>query len=165
MKKIAIFLGIVIAAILVLTLGSGLLVAIAYGIGWLVNLVTGFGTLPATALGLAGMFVFVFLVERVVRIIMSTPSYKSYADFDDEFDDEYDDDEFDDEYDEFDDFDDVVPDKLSPAEQEELDKIYAGIPRWRRPTKNPDFSSAKLDDRCPCGSGKKYKNCHGKNKK
>ena len=38
------------------------------------------------------------------------------------------------------------------------------VPRWRQPLKNPDFSNTKPDDRCPCGSGRKYKNCHGRGK-
>jgi preprotein translocase subunit SecA len=28
---------------------------------------------------------------------------------------------------------------------------------------SPDFSKAKRNDACPCGSGKKFKQCHGKN--
>jgi hypothetical protein len=165
MKIIALILGIFVAALLALILGSALLVAVAYGIGWLINLVTGFGMFPSTALGLAAMFILIFLVERILHGVTTAPTYPPYGD-DDEFD-EYDDDEYDDEFDdEFDDdFDYEPPAKLSPTAQDELDKIYAGIPRWRRPTKNPDFSTAKPDDRCPCGSGKKYKNCHGKNKK
>ena len=31
--------------------------------------------------------------------------------------------------------------------------------------RDPNFSNKKVgrNDPCPCGSGKKYKNCHGKN--
>ena len=44
---------------------------------------------------------------------------------------------------------------------EAINNRYAGIPCWRRSTRNLDFSKEKPDDRCPCGSGRKYKNCHG----
>jgi transposase-like protein len=39
------------------------------------------------------------------------------------------------------------------------------IYKWRRPSKNLDFSNAKPDARCPCGIGRKYKNCHGSKQK
>jgi|GEM_PF-902304 len=151
MKTIASFLGIVLAVILALAIGSGLLVLTAYGVGWAVSRITGFEIFQSTALGLAGILVFAFLFDRISNMFMSTPPFH-YSDDDDEYDD--DDDEFDDEYDE----------ELHRADQEELDKIYAAIPRWRRPTKNLDFSNVSPDDRCPCGSGRKYKNCHGKQK-
>lgn len=41
---------------------------------------------------------------------------------------------------------------------------YPGIPRWRQPLKKLDFTGAKPEDPCPCGSGRKYKNCHGAKK-
>lgn len=148
MKTIVIFLGIVFGAVLVLAIGGGLLALLAYGIGRLLNLVMGLESFQATALSLAGIFVFIILAERVFKAF--TPLAPGDFDDDDEFDDE-----FDGEYDEeFDDDD-------SAENMEALNKLYAGIPRWRRPTKNLDFSKAKPDDRCPCGSGRKYKNCHG----
>jgi hypothetical protein len=63
-------------------------------------------------------------------------------DYDDEYDDEYEDDE----------------------EDDEPPLIYPGIPRWRQPKKSQNFSKANPDDRCPCGSGRKSKNCHGTKK-
>jgi hypothetical protein len=164
MKTIAAFLGIILAALLALALGGGLLILIAYGVGWVISRSAGFEIFQSTALGLAGVFVFIFLVERLISAFAPLNSFGNYAS-DDEFDDE-DEDEFDDEYDdEFDDeFNGMAHDKLSPADQAELDKVYAAIPRWRRPTKNLDFSNTLPDHRCPCGSGRKYKNCHGKQK-
>jgi hypothetical protein len=144
MKTIVTFLGIVLGAVLVLAIGGGALALLAYGIGWVINLVMGLESFQATALGLAGIYVFIILAERVINAL--TPLAPGDFDDDDEFDGEYDE-EFED--------DDIAED------MEELNKLYAGIPRWRRPTKNLDFSKAKPDDRCPCGSGRKYKNCHG----
>ncbi len=128
-----------------LAVGGGLLVLMAYGVGWVVNLVMGLESFQATALSLAGILVFVILVDRVISNLTPINPYN----FED--DEEYEDDEMDD-Y-------EIVED------EEALNKLYAGIPRWRRPSKNLDFSNAKPEDRCPCGSGRKYKNCHGAKQK
>ena len=148
MKTIVTFLGIVLGAVLVLAIGGGALALLAYGIGWVINLIMGLESFQATALSLAGIYVFIILAERVINAL--TPLAPGDFDDDDEFDDEFDG-EYDEEFDEDD----------SAENMEALNNLYAGIPRWRRPTKNLDFSKAKPDDRCPCGSGRKYKNCHG----
>lgn len=144
MRTIGAFLGIVLLAILVLTIGGGLLVLMAYGLGWVINHVMGLEIFQATALGLAGIFIFIILADRVVH------AFTSLAPGDVEDDDEFEDEEF-----------DEMNDYGIVEDEEALDKLYAGIPRWRRPSKNLDFSNAKPDARCPCGSGRKYKNCHG----
>jgi hypothetical protein len=64
MRAIGTFLGFVLIAILVLAVGSGLLVLMAYGVGWVINLVMGLESFQATALGLAGILVFVILADR-----------------------------------------------------------------------------------------------------
>ncbi|MCJ7435829.1 MAG: SEC-C domain-containing protein [Anaerolineales bacterium] len=152
MKIIGTFLGIVLGAVLVLAIGGGALVLLAYGVGWVINLVMGLDSFQVTALSLGGIFVFIILAERVLNALM--PLAPGDFDDDEEFDDEYDG-EFDDEYD-----DEMDGDEIA-ENIEAINKLYAGIPRWRRPTKNLDFSKAKPDGRCPCGSGRKYKNCHG----
>jgi len=143
MKVIASFLGITLIAALVLFIGGGLLVLLAYGTGWVVNLLLGLEPFQATLLGLAGICVFIFLADRVWH--STTPLSPPVND------DEFDDDEDENESDDYDIFED----------EEEMDKLFAGIPRWRRPIKNLDFSNVHANDRCPCGSGRKYKNCHG----
>jgi len=158
MKTIAIFLGIVLAIFLALAIGGGLLVLTAYGAGWVISRITGFEIFQSTALGLAGILVFVFLIDRLLSAFAPLAS-SPFSNYDDDEDDEEEEDEFDEYDDEDDEFDDVIL-----KDQEELDKIYAAIPRWRRPTKNLDFSNTQPDHRCPCGSGRKYKNCHGKKK-
>lgn len=142
MKIIGTFLGIILIAALVLAIGGGLLALMAYGVGWVINLVMGLESFQATALGLAGILVFIILADRVINALSPISPY-NFED-DEEYDDE----------DEIDDYE-IVED------EEALNKLYAGIPRWRRPTKNLDFSNVKPEDRCPCGSGRKYKNCHG----
>jgi uncharacterized protein YecA (UPF0149 family) len=91
----------------------------------------------ATALSLAGMLAFGSLATRIFQTIMDTMPRPATADDDDEEED-YEDEDVDEE----------------PV-------IYPSIPRWRQPLKTPDFSNTRPDDRCPCGSGRKYKNCHG----
>jgi len=147
MRTIGTFLGIVLLAALVLTIGGGLLVLMAYGVGWVINQVMHLEPFQATALSLAGIFVIIILADRIIHAFSS----KAPASFED-------DDEFDDVFDEMDDYE-------IEEDEEALNKLYPGIPRWRRPSKNLDFSNAKPDDRCPCGSGRKYKNCHGSKKK
>jgi hypothetical protein len=146
MKGIVTLLGFVLAAVLLLALGGGLLVLLAYGVGWVVNLLMDLEPFQATMLGLAGIFTFIILVDRVVHAL--TPLTTPMDDF--EFEDDYED-EDEDESEEYEIFED----------EEEMDKAYAGIPRWRRPARSLDFSNVHDNDRCPCGSGRKYKNCHG----
>jgi hypothetical protein len=131
--------------VLVLAIGGGSLALLAYGMGWILNRVMGLESFQATALSLAGIFVFIILADRVFNAL--TPL--APVDFDD--DEEYD--EVDEENDDYE------------TDEEVLDNLYAGIPRWRRLTKNLDFSNVRPDDRCPCGSGRKYKNCHGAKQK
>jgi hypothetical protein len=139
MKTILVILLFVLAVFAALAIGGGVVVLLAYGVGWLLNFVMHFDPFQATLISLAGVLVFGILAERIWTAITSYPPFSSDYD-DDEYDYEYDDEEEDDD-------DESV--------------IYPGIPRWRQPLKNIDFSKAGPDDRCPCGSGRKYKNCHG----
>jgi hypothetical protein len=147
-KSIAILLGTILIAILALAVGGGLMVLLAYGVGWAIRLVLDIEPFQATLLGLAGILLFMVLVDRVVRAL--TPLSPPVNNFD-----------FEDDYDEDDDEDDGIEDYEIFEDEEALDKMYAGIPRWRRPNKTLDFSNVNANDRCPCGSGRKYKNCHG----
>jgi len=130
--------------------GGGIFLLMAYGLGWAINHLMGFDSFQATILALAAIFVFFMFFERILRALdLLSNNRHSPIDYDDEEDDEdYEDEEDDENY-------EIVED------EDMLDKLYAGIPRWRRPVKNLDFSNVKPDERCPCGSGRKYKNCHG----
>jgi len=138
---IATVLGFFLLVVLLLALGGGLLFLLAYGVGWAVNLVAHFDPFQVTIISLASICIFGFLAVNIWNAI--TASARNAEDYDDfDYDDEYDDDDED-------------------EEDDEPPLIYPGIPRWRQPLKSPDFSKAKPDDRCPCGSGRKFKNCHG----
>jgi SEC-C motif len=149
MKKIGMPILVALIALLVLAIGGGLFTLLAYGVGMVITRFTGLEPLPATVISMAGMFLFGILVERTFNSVMSIPSSLSE---DDEFDD-------------YEDEDDLDMDEDMGLSEKEMDEIFAGVPRWRRPLKTLDFSDVKPDDRCPCGSGRKFKNCHGKKTK
>ncbi|MCX6082209.1 MAG: SEC-C metal-binding domain-containing protein [Chloroflexi bacterium] len=147
MQLIGMILLLVILILVGVTVGGGVLVLVAYGLGWLLNHIMHLDPFQATALSLAGMLAFGSLATRIFQTIINTmPGPSSEDDEDDEEDeDEEDEDETDFEVEDV----DGVP------------VIYPSIPRERQSLKTPDFSNTRPDDRCPCGSGRKYKNCHG----
>ncbi len=143
MKTIFIISVIVIGLLLVVTLGGGLVLALAYGLGWLAMRVAPFTAFEATLLSLVAIALSAIAIVRVASTFISLSGLRlPNADTDDEEDEE------DDETDES----DGVTVRLN----------YPGIPAWRQPRKPIDFSNVNPDDRCPCGSGRKFKNCHGK---
>ncbi len=141
MRVILMILLIILAAFVVLAVGGGLLALLAFGLGRLLNLLMQIEPFQATIISLVSICIFGILAERAWRVVANPP-----APVDEDFD--YDDDEF---------FDDDEEDDDEPL-------VYPGVPRWRQPLKNIDFSNARPEDRCPCGSGRKYKNCHGMKK-
>jgi hypothetical protein len=149
MKNIGMPILVVLIVLLVLAIGGGLFTLLAYGVGMVITRFTRLEPLPATVISMAGMFLFGVLVERTFNSVMSIPRSLSE---DDEFDDDEDEDYLD-------------MDENMELSEKEMDDVFAGVPRWRRPLKTLDFSNVKPDDRCPCGSGRKFKNCHGKKTK
>ncbi len=129
----------VLGTILIVTIGGGLLILLAYGLAWLLNLLLHFDLFQMTLLSLAAITIAAIFLLRVVSTILPFTSVPSDSD-DDEYEDE-------------------------DEDEEEDDDQYSAIPRWRRPLKQTDFSNARPDDLCPCGSGRKYKNCHGRKPK
>ena len=144
MQLIGTILLLVILILIGVTVGGGILVLVAYGLGWLLNHVMHFDPFQATLLSLAGMLAFGFLASRIFQTIMDTISPSHVTSEDDEDDDED---------------EDGTEFKVEEVDKEPV--IYPSIPRRRQPLKNLDFSNTRPDDRCPCGSGRKYKNCHG----
>jgi hypothetical protein len=136
----------VILILIGVTVGGGILVLTAYGLGWLLNHVMHLDPFQATALSLAGMLAFGFLASRIFQTIMDTMAPSRVTSDDDEDGDEEDDED---------------ETEFDVEEVDEEPVIYPSIPRWRQPLKTPDFSTTSPDARCPCGSGRKYKNCHG----
>jgi hypothetical protein len=140
MKTILVILLFVFGVLAALAIGGGLLVLLAYAVGWLLNFVMHFDPFQITLISLAGVLVFGVLATRIWEAITNFPPLSNR--YEDDEDEEEDENDF-----EYDEKDEAV--------------IYPGIPLWRQPLKKVDFSNVKPDDRCPCGSGRKYKNCHG----
>jgi hypothetical protein len=138
MKVMLVVLLFILGILLVLAVGGGLLVLMAYGVGWVLNHIMHLDPFQTTVLSLAGICVFGILATRIWEVVANPPHLPSNNEYDDEFEDEFDE-----------------------EDEDEEPTSYPGVPRWRQPLKTPDFSNIKPDDRCPCGSGRKFKNCHG----
>lgn len=138
MKTILSILLTIVGVLVALAVGGGLLVLLAFGTGLLINRIMGFDSFQTTVIVLLGIGIFGILVERTLNSLSTIASYPSKIDYDED----------EEEYDEEDENEGVV--YLNPR-----------LPRWRQPLKNVDFSNASPEGRCPCGSGRKYKNCHG----
>jgi type VI protein secretion system component VasK len=143
MRVILVIILFVLGILAALAVGGGLLALMAYGVGWVVNQIMHLEPFQATILALAGIVAFGILAARIWEAIISAPTMLRNRD---EFDEDDEDDE-DDEEDE--------------AEEPPVIITNPRLPRWRQPLKNVDFSNTQPDERCPCGSGRKYKNCHG----
>lgn len=149
MKTVLGVLGIVVALILAVAVGAVVVVLSATGLGILLARFVPLSVFEASLLTLISLLVFLYAAWRVVAAFAST-STSSPLDEDDY--DEWDvDDEFDEDEEEED--DDAPPDKQA---------FIPSIPRWRQPIKRVEYDKVGRNDPCPCGSGKKYKNCHGK---
>jgi hypothetical protein len=142
MKPLIVTLLIVFGIIIIVGLGSVLLVLWAYGAGQVMLRVLPSGTFSpfeATLLNQVGVLIMGMMVLRVVSAATSNPLASKVLRKDDEIEE------------------DLDEDKVTENEADE----FAGIPRWRRPLKKIDFTDVKPNDPCPCGSGRKFQNCHG----
>ena len=151
MKTLGSVILIVLIALIVLAIGGAVFALLAYGVGMVISRFTGLEPLPSIVISMAGMFLFGILVERAFNSFLSVP--RSLAD-DFEVDDFEDEDE-----------DELDFDEDAELSKDDIDSLDKGVPPWRRPIKTLDFSNVKSDDRCPCGSGRKFKNCHGRKQK
>lgn len=147
MKSTLGLMGIVLGISLLIAVGGGLFVLLAYGVGWLLTRFLPFSPFEATLLSLIGMSLVGLLAWRLITAFISSPPVLD----DEELDDL--------------DFEDEAWEDLDEAEEGSEAAGYPGIPRWRQPLKKVDFSNTKPEDLCPCGSGLKYKNCHGRKTK
>jgi preprotein translocase subunit SecA len=53
------------------------------------------------------------------------------------------------------------PAKAEPAKAVPAGPAGAPRPPFRRPAQSLNFAGVGRNDMCPCGSGKRFKNCHG----
>jgi hypothetical protein len=110
MKSILGLLITTITIIILVGVSGGLLVLVAYGIGWMLGHILPLTPFEATLLSLIALSVTGSATWKFVMAMLSEPL-------------------------------------LSPIYDDELDD---------------EWENVKPNDRCPCGSGRKYKNCHGK---
>jgi len=149
MKSILVIVAIVAAVLLVVAVSAAVMVLIASGLGALLARFLPFPAFEATLLSLIATIGVVVLVGQIVATILRVPPILSpVSDDEDEEDDDWEDDE----------------DEWEDGEEDILDApdVIPSIPRWRQPIKRTMFDNVGRNDPCPCGSGKKYKNCHGK---
>jgi uncharacterized protein YchJ len=142
MKPLIVTLLIIFGVIIVVGLGSVLLVLWAYGAGQVMLRVLPSGTFTpfeATLLNQVGVLIVGLMVIRVVSSATAKSLTPKALRKDVEKEQE------------------LSEDEIIENEADE----FAGIPRWRRPLKNLDFTDVKPNDPCPCGSGRKFQNCHG----
>jgi len=145
---------IVLLVVVILLIGGALAVLLVWamsGLGWiLINwLRLPFSPFEATLLSFAGLVVVVWIAGRLLSEFISLPSMSSSAL---ESEDDYDEDEWEEDEDE-------------DQEPEQVQHIPS-IPKWRQPIRRAGSNVPVVapDDLCPCGSGRKYKNCHGRKK-
>jgi SEC-C motif len=145
MKPIIITLLLIFGVIIIVGLGSVLLVLWAYGAGQVMLRILPAGTFSsfeATLLNQVGVLIVGLMVMRIISAATTnkplvSPVKKNVGDYKES--------------------DEEDKDKKIESEEDE----YTGIPRWRRPLKKIDFTDVKPNDLCPCGSGRKFKSCHG----
>jgi len=157
MRTILAVLGIIIAVVLLTGLAIGLLVLIPTGVAWLlVNWVRlPFSQFEATLLSLLALCMWIVIAWRIANGIAAVAaSVNRRGDEDEEDYEDEDQDEYDDDY------------EGEEEPQEAQSSTISSIPKWRQPIRRASDGMPIVgpDDRCPCGSGRKYKNCHGRTK-
>ena len=144
---------IIAAALLLVVVASGLLVWAAAGIGWVLThwLRLPFTLFETTLLSLIALLAVVWAAVRLVVAITAAPTGTGFNEEEDEEEDDWDED--DEDWDE----DDEDIEEPTPI---------PSIPKWRQPLRRASdgLPIVSPDDKCPCGSGRKYKNCHGRKK-
>jgi hypothetical protein len=143
---IGLVLFVIVVVLLIVGLAATLLVVFAYGLGWLFTRFLPFEIGQATLLALIALISAAICLWRILSNYVSSTLQPSSSDDDDDADADDDDEWDEDELDEAD----------EPAE------FVASIPRWRQPIKPVKFEGANRNGPCPCGSGRKYKYCHGR---
>ena len=158
MKRILITIAAAVGVLLALAVGAFLVVLLAAGIGALIARLLPFSMFEATLLALIALIGVVVVIWRAVTTILSTPSPGSDEDDEEELIDEWDAEREDYDWEDEDaDWDAERDEEFS--DQPDLRPPFRG---WQQPIKSTEFEGVGRNEPCPCGSGKKYKNCHGK---
>lgn len=145
LKRVLIGLAIALGVALVVAVVATMVVLIAAGIGALLSGFLPFSMFEATLLALIAAIGALLLIGQIILAIARFPISPS-PDDEDEFLDEMEEIGWED-----DDWED----------DDELGFVPPGGAR-QEPIRRSDFEKVGRNDPCPCGSGRKYKNCHGR---
>jgi hypothetical protein len=144
---------IVAVALVLVAAVSGLVVWAASGIGWvMINwLRLPYTRFEATVLSLIALVIVTWSAWRLLGTVITLPLESRHDEDEDEYEDEDEDWENEDE-------EDYEEEPAPPAQH------ISSIPKWRQPLRRASDGLPIVDpnDKCPCGSGRKYKNCHGR---
>jgi hypothetical protein len=133
-KIVITFLIVVLGFLLAGLLLVALTVLAATGVGWLLCRFLPFSLYEATLLSLIALLIPLY---SAIQFFRSVP----FTEIPELEDDEW----------------------VEEEEEDDTEEYIPSIPRWRQPIKRAGhFKDVNPDDRCPCGSGRKYKNCHGR---
>lgn len=149
-KSILIWIVVVAGALIAVAAGAFVVVLLAAGVGALLTRLFPFSMFEATLLSLIAALGVVIVIGRVVASALRTPSPASEEDDEEELIDEWEEDEW--EEDDWED-DDEFPDEPD---------LFPPVTRWQQPIRRAEFEGVGRNEPCPCGSGKKYKYCHGR---
>ena len=158
MASILVILFFIIVAVLAIAIVATLLVIFAVSLGKLFVSFSWFASVEtATPIALLAIIAATLFIWQVLGTFGRTRLPTSVDDQDDEVEEEEDTDA------------DEVEEEWETDDEEDDDPSYEviedftpSIPRWRQPIKPVSFEGVGRNDLCPCGSGRKYKNCHGR---
>ncbi len=143
-----------VGVLLALAVGAFVVVLLAAGVGALLARLFPFSMFESTLLSLIALIGVVVVIWRAVTSILRAPSPASDEDDEEELIDEWEDEDYD-----WEDEDDDLEDDEEFSDQPDLRPPLRG---WQQPIQRTEFERVGRNEPCPCGSGKKYKYCHGK---
>ena len=146
-----------IGVLLVLAVGAFVVVLLSAGVGALLARLFPFSMFEATLLSLIALIGVVFAIGRTITTILRTPSRDSDEEDEEELVDEWEDEDYDWEDEEEDDWNAERDEEFSDRPD-----LRPPLTSWQQPVKRAEFEGVGRNEPCPCGSGKKFKNCHGK---
>ena len=157
-KSILLWIVVVAGALIAVALSAFAVVLLAAGVGALLARLFPFSMFESTLLSLIALIGVVVVIGRVVASALRTTALGSDEDDEEEFVDEWDAEREDYDWDAEREDDDWEEDEEF-SEQPDLRPPVRG---WQQPVKRSEFEGVGRNEPCPCGSGRKYKNCHGR---
>jgi hypothetical protein len=154
MKARSLLAGALIAAgaLLVIALGAAIVVLIAAGLGALLSGLLPISAFEATLLSLIALVGVTLIAEQLIGAIARFPTGSPASADEDDWEEDEEDWESD--------WEEIMDWAEATGEGQE-DLAAPGLSK-QMPIQRGEFEKVGRNDPCPCGSGKKYKNCHGR---